>query len=111
MQPRLKAAGLQMVLVERFARTDTSVTSQVLKLTAAKPDAVLIVASGSGTAMPQIALSERGYRGAVYQSAAAGTRDLMRVGGKATEGSFVVAGPVVAAEQLPDGHPSKGIGS
>jgi branched-chain amino acid transport system substrate-binding protein len=31
----------------------------------------------------------------------------MRVGGKATEGTFVVSGPAVIAEQLPDSHPSK----
>ena len=34
----------------------------------------------------------------------------MRVGGKATEGTFVTAGPVVVAEQLPDSHPSKALG-
>ena len=34
----------------------------------------------------------------------------MRVGGKATEGTFVTSGPVVVAEQLPDSHPSKALG-
>ena len=31
----------------------------------------------------------------------------MRIGGKDVEGSFVVSGPAVIAEQLPDNHPSK----
>ena len=31
----------------------------------------------------------------------------MRVGGKDVEGAFVVSGPVIAPEQLPDSHPSK----
>jgi branched-chain amino acid transport system substrate-binding protein len=31
----------------------------------------------------------------------------MRIGGKAVEGTFVVSGPAVIAEQLPDNHPSK----
>jgi branched-chain amino acid transport system substrate-binding protein len=31
----------------------------------------------------------------------------MRVGGKDVEGAFVVSGPAVVAEQLPDSHPSK----
>jgi branched-chain amino acid transport system substrate-binding protein len=35
--------------------------------------------------------------------------DLMRVGGKAVEGTFVSAGPVIAPDQLPDSHPSKKI--
>jgi len=60
--------------------------------------------------MPQLGIAERGYKGKFYQTHAAATRDLMRVGGKVVEGTFVTAGPVVVAEQLPDGHPSKALG-
>ena len=102
-------SGIKIVGTERFARSDTSVTGQVLKLTAAKPDAMLIVASGSGAAMPHMAVVERGYKGKIYQTHAAASRDLMRVGGKAVEGAYVVSGPAVIAEQLPDSHPSKKI--
>ena len=105
--PLLDKAGIKMVGVERFARSDTSVTPQALKLNSANPDAILVVASGSGAAMPQMGLVERGYKGKIYQTHAAATQDLMRVGGKATEGTFVVSGPAVIAEQLPDSHPSK----
>lgn len=105
--PRLEKAGLRLAATERFARSDASVTSQALKLSAARPDAVVVVASGSGAAMPQLALAERGYKGKVYQTHAAATRDLMRVGGKAVEGAYVSAGPLMAAEQLPDAHPIK----
>lgn len=105
--PLLDKAGIKIVATERFARTDTSVTPQALKLTAANPDAMLIVASGSGAAMPHMAVVDRGYKGKIYQTHAAATQDLMRVGGKAVEGAFVVSGPAVIAEQLPDSHPSK----
>jgi branched-chain amino acid transport system substrate-binding protein len=105
--PQLDKAGIKIVATERFARTDTSVTPQALKINAANPDAVLVVASGSGAAMPQLGLAERGYKGKIYQTHAAATQDLMRVGGKAVEGTFVVSGPAVIAEQLPDSHPSK----
>jgi branched-chain amino acid transport system substrate-binding protein len=101
--------GIKMTAVERFARADTSVTAQALKVTAANPDAILIVASGSGAAMPEKAIVERGYKGRIYQTHAAATRDLMRIGGKDVEGTFVVSGPAVIAEQLPDSHPSKPI--
>ena len=37
------------------------VTGQALKLVAANPDAILVVASGSGAAMPHKGLVERGY--------------------------------------------------
>jgi branched-chain amino acid transport system substrate-binding protein len=101
------AAGIKLIAVERFARTDTSVTPQALKLVSANPDAILVVASGSGAAMPEKGLIERGYKGKVYQTHAAATPDLVRIGGKDVEGTYVVSGPAVIAEQLPDEHPSK----
>lgn len=99
--------GMKVVATERFGRADTSVTAQVLKLTSANPDAILIVASGSGAGMPQKAVMERGFKGKVYQTHAAATQDLMRTAGKDAEGTFVVSGPATVAEQLPDSHPSK----
>ena len=105
--PVAEKAGIKVIAVERFARPDTSVTPQALKLVSANPDAMLIVASGSGAAMPEMAIVDRGYKGKIYQTHAAATKDLMRVGGKAVEGTYVVSGPAVIAEQLPDSHPSK----
>lgn len=98
---------IKLVATERFARTDSSVTGQALKLVSANPDAMLIVASGSGAAMPHKAIVERGYKGKIYQTHAAATRDLMRIGGKDVEGAFVVSGPAIVGDQLPDSHPSK----
>jgi branched-chain amino acid transport system substrate-binding protein len=100
-------AGIKLVAVERFARADTSVTAQALKLVSANPDAVLVVATGSGAAMPQKNLVERGFKGQIYQTHAAATRDLMRIGGKDVEGTFVVSGPALVGELLPNDHPSK----
>jgi branched-chain amino acid transport system substrate-binding protein len=99
--------GIKIVASERFARADTNVTPQALKLTSANPDAILIVASGSGAAMPHKAIVERGFKGKIYQTHAAATADLMRIGGKDVEGSFVVSGPAMVGAQLPEGHPSK----
>lgn len=101
--------GIKIVAVERFARSDTSVTAQALKLVSANPDAVLVVASGSGAAMPHKGIVERGYKGKIYQTHAAATLDLMRVGGKDVEGAYVVSGPAVVGDILPDSHPSKKI--
>ncbi|MFO1337759.1 MAG: ABC transporter substrate-binding protein [Burkholderiaceae bacterium] len=101
--------GPKVVATERFARADTSVTAQALKLVSANPDAMLVVASGSGAAMPHKALIERGYKGKIYQTHAAATRDLMRVGGKDVEGAYVVSGPAVIPEQLSAEHPSKAL--
>jgi branched-chain amino acid transport system substrate-binding protein len=105
--PELEKVGIKLIGIERFARTDTSVTPQAIKLTSANPNAILVVASGSGAAMPQLGLVERGYKGKVYQTHAAATPDLSRLGGKAVEGTFVVSGPALLGDQLPDNHPSK----
>ena len=105
--PLAEKAGMKIVATERFARTDTSVTPQALKLTSSNPDAIVVVASGSGAAMPEMAIVERNYKGKIYQTHAAATQDLMRIGGKAVEGTFVTSGPAVVGSQLPDAHPSK----
>lgn len=99
--------GIKIVAAERFARADTNVTAQALKLVAANPDAMLIVATGSGAAMPQKAVLERGFKGKVYQTHAAATKDFIRVAGKDAEGTFVVSGPAVIGDLLPDSNPSK----
>ncbi|MEY4752653.1 MAG: hypothetical protein RJA44_328, partial [Pseudomonadota bacterium] len=103
------APNIKIIAAERFQRSDTSVTGQALKLVSANPDAMLIVASGSGAAMPHKAIVERGFKGKIYQTHAAASRDLMRVGGKDVEGAYVVSGPAVVADQLADSHPSKKI--
>ena len=99
--------GLQIVASERYARTDNSVTAQVLKLVGAKPDAILIAGSGTPAALPQSALVERGYTGKVYQTHGVANNDFLRVGGKSVEGTFLPAGPVLVADQLPTTHPLK----
>jgi branched-chain amino acid transport system substrate-binding protein len=83
------------------------VTGQVLKILSAKPDAVLIAGSGTPAALPQVALKERGYNGRYYQTHGVANNDFLRVGGKNVEGTFLPAGPMLVAVQLPDSNPIK----
>jgi branched-chain amino acid transport system substrate-binding protein len=99
--------GLTIVASERYARTDTSVTGQALKLVAAKPDAVLIAGSGTPAVLPQRALRERGYAGRYYQTHGVANNDFLRVGGKDVDGTFLPSGPVLVASQLPNNFPVK----
>ena len=94
--------GMTMVDEERFARPDTSVAGQVLKLVAANPDAVLIGASGTAAALPQTALRERGYKGLIYQTHGAASMDFIRIAGAAAEGVIMASGPVMSPETQPD---------
>ncbi|HJV70339.1 ABC transporter substrate-binding protein [Ideonella sp.] len=99
--------GIQIVANERYARTDQSVTAQVLKIVGTHPDAVLIAGSGTPAALPAAALVERGYTGKVYQTHGVANNDFLRVGGKNVEGTLLPSGPVLVANQLPAGHPVK----
>ena len=102
-----EARKLKIVGNERFNRTDTSVTGQVLKVIAAKPDAVLIGGAGTPAALPQKSLKEKGYKGVIYQTHGVANADFLRVCGKDCEGTFLPAGPVLVAAQLPADHPVK----
>lgn len=94
--------GMTVADEERFARPDTSVTGQVLKLLAANPDAILVGASGTAAALPQIELRERGYKGLIYQTHGAASMDFIRIAGKAAEGVIMASGPVMSPETQPD---------
>ena len=108
-QKPAEANGMKILTNERYARTDTSVTGQVLKIMATKPDAVLLGGSATQGALPPLTLAERGYKGPLYGTPALLNADFIRVGGKVVEGVLVSAGPVIVAEQLPDSHFSKKI--
>jgi branched-chain amino acid transport system substrate-binding protein len=96
---------LQIVANERYARSDSSVTGQVLKLMAAKPDAILIAGSGTPAALPEKTLKERGYTGKIYQTHGVANGDFLRVGGRDVDGTILPAGPVLVAAQLPADNP------
>ncbi|OZI38319.1 branched-chain amino acid ABC transporter substrate-binding protein [Bordetella genomosp. 10] len=101
------AKGIKLVGAEKYGRTDTSVTGQVLKLMAARPDAILIAGSGTPAALPQKELRARNYGGLIYQTHGVANGDFLRVCGKDCEGMILPAGPLLVAAQLPDDNPVK----
>jgi branched-chain amino acid transport system substrate-binding protein len=103
------AAGIKVLGNERYARADASVTGQVLKLLAMKPDGVMTGGAGTPGALPFLALSERGFKGPMYGQHGLINPDFVRVVGAAGQGALMPTGPVIVAEQLPDGYPTKKI--
>jgi branched-chain amino acid transport system substrate-binding protein len=103
------AAQIDVLTNERYARSDTSVTGQVLKIVAAQPDAVITGGSGTPGALPYLALADRGFKGGLYGTHALINPDFVRVGGAAVDGLIAPTGPVIVAEQLPDSNPTKKI--
>src|SRR6195256_2225081 len=104
---KVSGSAIEVVTNERYARADTSVAGQTLKIMAARPDAVITGGSGTPGALPYIALAQRGYKGGLYGTHALINPDFIRVGGQAVEGVIAPTGPVVVAEQLPDSDPTK----
>lgn len=100
-------AGIQLVANERYNRQDASVTGQVLKLVAARPDAVLVAGTGGPAVLPHVTLVDAGYKGRIYQTHGAATPDFVRLGGTKVEGALMAAGPMVVLEEIPDSNPSK----
>lgn len=109
LQASAGSKGMTLAGIERYARTDQSVTGQVLKLMSANPDAVLVGASGTPGVLPMRTLRERGYKGQIYQTHGVANADFLRLAGNSDEGVLLPTGPVLVAEQLPDSHPSKPI--
>lgn len=101
-------AGIKVLANERYARTDTSAESQVLKAMSQKPDAVMIGGSGTPGTLPVAALHRRGFKGPVYGNHGMVSPAFLKVGGANVDGTIAVTGPVVVYDQLPDSVPSRG---
>src|SRR5436190_4376654 len=100
-------AGIRIVASERYARTDQSVTGQVLKLIATKPDAILIAAVGGPAVLPQATLFDQGYKGRIYQTHAVATDDFIKLGKEKVEGTVLAAGSMLVIDDIADTDPIK----
>ena len=106
-QSHAASAGFKVVTDERYARSDTSVTGQILRLLSTNPDAVVVGGSGTGAALPHVTLIERGYKKGIYHNHGTVNAEFIKVGGKAVSGAVAPTGPLVVPEELPDSHPTK----
>jgi branched-chain amino acid transport system substrate-binding protein len=100
-----EGTGIKVVTNERYARPDTSVSGQILKIIAARPDAVMTGGSGTPGALPYLELAKRGYKGHIYGNHGLINPDFVRVAGDSAQGLISSTGPVVVADQLPAGNP------
>lgn len=107
LDPQEVVPGLELTSNERYQRNDVSLTTQALKIMAGKPDAVVVGGSGAPGALPHIALSERGYKGTVYNTHGSVSSDFIRIGGVHAEAAVAPTGPFLFAGQLSDENPIK----
>ncbi len=97
--------GIELGPQEVYARSDSSVTGQVLKIIATKPDAVFVASAGTPAVLPQKALRERGYKGPVFQTHGIATEQFIKLGGKDVEGAVFAGESFTIAHDLPQDSP------
>jgi branched-chain amino acid transport system substrate-binding protein len=102
-------AGIKVVANEKFLRTDASVTGQVAKLMAAKPDAVLVAAGRRSHGAAARDAGRRGYKGRIYQTHGAATPDFLRLGGAKVEGTVLAASLMLVLPEMSDSLPAKAV--
>jgi branched-chain amino acid transport system substrate-binding protein len=102
-----QADGMKILADERYARTDTSVEAQVLKLISVHPQAIMMGNSATPAALPVVALRHLGYKGGIYGNHGIVSPAFIKVGGAAVNGVIADTSPLVVYEQLPDSNPIK----
>lgn len=106
---RAPQAGLRIAATERF-RADAPADAATSRLLAARSDAVLIVGTGISALAPHVALFDQGYKGAIYHTHGATSREFIRLGAKKVAGALMAASPLlVALHEIPDSNPSKAV--
>jgi branched-chain amino acid transport system substrate-binding protein len=96
---------VKVVDEERYGRADTSVQGQTLKLLSSQPDAILVGATSTAAALPQLALREVGYAGLIYHTHGAVGAPFLKIAGDAADGALAPSGPALIAEDLPATSP------
>ncbi|MDS1139539.1 ABC transporter substrate-binding protein [Pusillimonas sp. SM2304] len=102
-----KEHNIKIVAVERYQRSDSSVTGQALKVLSAKPDAVLVAGTGSAAVLPETTLVKQGYKGQFYQTHGAALPAFLSLGGKQVEGTILAASLMLVLPEIADTNPSK----
>jgi branched-chain amino acid transport system substrate-binding protein len=97
--------GLTVTTHEVYARADTSVTGQALKVMATNPEAVFIASAGTPSVLPQEALRKRGYAGKIFQTHGVATEEFIKLGGAQVEGGVFSGEAFTIAQDLPPNDP------
>jgi branched-chain amino acid transport system substrate-binding protein len=97
--------SVEVVAVERYSASDTTVLAQASKVLNAKPDAILVAAPGTAAVLPHKTVRERGFTGTVFQNYAALAPEVYKLGGKDMDGTIAVTSAGFQPEQLDPANP------
>lgn len=94
-------AGVQTVAMESFATADTDMTSQLTKIRAAKPDAVVCWGTNPGPAVVARDMRRLGMKQPLLMSHGIANMEFIKLAGSAAEGVIFPAGKLIVANQIP----------
>lgn len=96
----IQGTDIEVVAIERYGRSDTNVTAQVLSAVTSQPDAVLIWGVVRDTALVVEELANRGYEGQIYVSHGVGNPSFLELAGDAANGVRLPIGPMIVVDEL-----------
>lgn len=102
-----KEYGIEIAASERFARTETNMTPQALRLRQANADAVYVHAIPPSANLMHQALTRVGFKGAIYHGAGVANKAFLGINPASIEGAYAGVGAIMIYDQLPDGHVMK----
>ena len=105
----IEGTGIEVVTIERYGRSDTNVTAQVLSAIQSRPDAVLIWGVVRDSALVVEELANRGFDGQVYVSHGVGNPSFLELAGDAANGVRLPIGPMIVVDELGDDNEIKAV--
>jgi branched-chain amino acid transport system substrate-binding protein len=102
--------GITLVANETYGAKDTDVTPQLTKIrNTPGVEAVFVFGFGQGPAIVTKNYKQLGLTLPLYQSHGVADDDYIKIAGAAADGVRLPTGAVLIGEQLPAGHPQKGV--
>ena len=102
-----KAAKIDTVALESFATSDTDMTSQLSKIRAEKPQAVVCWGTNPGPAMVARNMRTLGMKQPLFMSHGIANMEFIKLAGNAANGVMFPAGKLIVAKAIPAGDPQK----
>ncbi len=99
--------GLTIVVDESFNPKDTDMTSQLTKITAANPDAIVCWTIGPAGPIVAKNIKQLNIKTPLFQCHGQPGPNYIELAGTASEGNMMPATKLMAWEQLPDSDPQK----
>ncbi len=101
--------GLEIVAVEAFGVGDTDMTTQLVKIKAAQPQALICWTIGPAGARVAKNVKQLAMTVPLFQCHGQPDPKYVELAGSAAEGSLMPATKLMVAEQLPDSDPQKAV--